>query len=135
MAWQARCTEALDLRPTSTASSVALSSSMVVYEILHLSKTSCIDLISFFVAGIACMFGVFDWLIISSPPGASPEFGKDPTRSSRDETVGVYDEIARSGSEVEGPSEGVSYIPATWIGKNASGPVAHHQIRNVLVDS
>ena len=34
------------------------------------------------------------------------------TRSSRDETVGVYNEIARSGSEVEDPSEAESYIPA-----------------------
>jgi hypothetical protein len=85
---------------------------MAVYEILCLSRTSRMDFISVFVAGIAGMSVVFDWLIISSPPVASPEFSGDLTRSSRDETVGVYDEIARSGSEVEGPSDGESYIPA-----------------------
>jgi len=65
-----------------------------------------------YVAGIAGMSGVFDWLIISSPPVASPEISGGSTRSSRDETVGICDKIARSGSEVEGPSEAESYIPA-----------------------
>jgi len=49
---------------------------------------------------------------MSNPPVASPGFSGDLTRSRRNETVGVYDEIARSGSEVKGPSDGESYIPA-----------------------
>ena len=43
--------------------------------------------------------------------------------------MGVYEEMAKSESVDPIPMPGSPYIPAAWIGRNASGPVTHHQMR------
>jgi len=45
-----------------------------------------------------------------------------------EQIVGVYDETTKS--ETHDPGKYAEpYIPAAWSGRNASGPVGHHHIR------
>jgi len=45
-------------------------------------------------------------------------------------TVGIYEDIAKSERHEPGGDRPVRvYIPAAWSGRNARGPVGHHQIR------
>ena len=44
--------------------------------------------------------------------------------------MGIYEEIAKSEMHEPGEDWPVRlYIPAAWSGRNARGPVGHHQIR------
>jgi len=62
-----------------------------------------------------------DFLLLST----GPVF----TLSKRARIVGVYEEMAKSESIDPTLVPGSLYIPAAWMGRNASGPVRHHQMR------
>ena len=86
--------------------------------------------ISFVVSGIAEQPGVFSWLMIRSFDDAGCSLAGFLSISISELTVGVYDEIAKSEMHEPGGDRSVRlYIPAAWSGRNARGPVGHHQIR------
>jgi len=86
---------------------------------------------SFVVSGIAEQPGVFGWLMIRTFEDAGCcSLAGFLSVSIRELTVGVYEEIAKS--EMHEPGGDLSvwlYSPAAWSGRNARGPVGHHQIR------
>jgi len=87
--------------------------------------------ISFVVSGIAEQPGVFGWLMIRSFDEAGfCTLAGSFSFSISELTVDIYEEIAKSERHEPGGDRPVGiYIPAAWSGRNARGPVGHHQMR------
>jgi hypothetical protein len=85
--------------------------------------------VSFLVEGIDLRPGVLGWLIRRILADLEEVDDSDVVNLSLMEwIVGVYDETTKS--EMQDPGRYAEpYIPAAWSGRNASGPVGHHHMR------